>query len=400
MFFSIPGLSSAFSSICAFSIKKLVVWLILFLMLITFNRSVPKSIFKGSTSRVAIIYVIMYLTTAVYSIIRYNSVTLKTISSYYYFVLAIIFYFVMKKIIEDEKMYEWFIKNIVLIAMIYSTYMIVCKVVFEVSGIYLFDTTAQFIQTRGGSLRLARPANFICIGAAFTFCTFLRNNLKHSPEAKKYLFYFIIDMIALVYVTQTRIYQVAFLVSCFLGLLYFYNAKKKLIVIGCVLVAIPIIIPALQEFYQSFYTYENVWGTEIRLSGYMYFISHMFDGGLWGIGLVYSSANSSLLTGGLMNYVLTDMGYTGFLGVFGLMGLVFLFILVRLFIKNYSRLKKTNSLSNYPEAVVLPVFFLIITWSLSFADPQRCLYIPILLIAYAHMENNYFKDTRRLIRPL
>ena len=389
MFFSLPGVASAISSICGFSNKRLVVFLIIVLVFFCFGTKYPRMIFKGECSRIAIYYICMYLLTFLISYLRYHDVGLKTFLSNYYYFGAILLYFPLKYMLKNQNDYNWFVQMIIWIGSIYAIYMIAAKFMYSYSGRIIFDQTAQYVQQRNGSLRLARPASFICISTIFSFTKWIKNSNTGNRVSKRYLVLFIIGMFCLVWVTQTRIYQVAFLVSCAFTLAKVFDNKKKLVLFLAIILCIPIFIGGVKEFYQSFYNVENIWGTEIRLSGYTYFLSHMFDNYLCGIGMVLGSSDKLLLTGGKIQYgyIVSDMGYCGFLGVFGILGVVLLFFLGRLFLRTKGKIEQRNLVKAYPEVVSLPILFCIMTWSLSFADPQRCLYLPIILAVYSFIES-------------
>lgn len=389
MFFSLPGVASAVSSICSFSDKQLVVFLIIVLVLFCFGLKYPVAIFKGESARIAIYYICMFLLTFIISCLSYPGVGVKTFLSNYYYFGAVLLFFPLKYMLKNQDDYEWFVHMIIWIGSIYAVYMIAAKLMYSYGGRIIFDQTAQYIQQRNGSLRLARPANFICISTIFSFTEWIKDNKLGNRASKKFLILFIIGMFCLVWVTQTRIYQVAFLISCAVTLATVLNEKKKLILLFAILLCIPIFIGGIKEFYQSFYSVENIWGTEIRLSGYTYYLSHMFDNYLCGIGLVRGSPYGLILTGGKLQYgyAVTDMGYTGFLGVFGILGVVLLFLLGRLFLRTKRKIEQKNLIRKYPEVISLPILFIIMTWSLSFADPQRCLYLPIILAVYSFYES-------------
>lgn len=389
MFFSLPGIASALSSICGFSNKRLVVFLIIVLVLFYFGIKYPVALFKGESSRIAIYYICMYLVTFIISCFRYNGVGIKTFLSNYYYFGAILLYFPLKYMLKNQDDYKWLVHLIVWIGTIYAIYMIGAKLMYSYGGKIIFDQTVQYVQQRNGSLRLARPASFVCISTLFSFTEWVKYDSTNNKASKKYFVLFCIGMFCLVWVTQTRIYQVAFLISCAVTLATVFNNKKKIVLFFALLFCIPIIIGGIREFYQSFYSVENIWGTEIRISGYTYFLSHMFDNYVCGIGLVLGSPQGLLLTGGKTQYgyAVTDMGYTGFLGVFGILGVVLLILLGRLFLRTKGKIEQKNLLMTYPEVISLPVLFVIMTWSLSFTDPQRCLYLPIILAVYSFYES-------------
>ena len=389
MFFSLPGIASALSSICGFTNKRLVVFLIIVLLLFYFGTKYPLSIFKGASSRIAIYYICMCLITFIISCFSYNGVGIKTFVSNYYYFAAILLYFPLKHMLKNQDDYRWLVHTIILIGTIYAIYMIGAKLIYSYSGRIIFDQTAQYVQQRNGSLRLARPASFVCISTIFSFTEWLKYSITGNKTSKKYFLLFCIGMFCLVWVTQTRIYQLAFLISCSVTLATVFNNKKKIILFFALLFFIPIIIGEIREFYLSFYSVENIWGTEIRVSGYTYFLSHMFDNYICGIGLVSGTPQALLLTGGKTQYgyVITDMGYTGFLGVYGILGVALLILLGRLFLKTKVKIEQKNLLLTYPEVISLPILFVIMTWSLSFTDPQRCLYLPIILAVYSFYES-------------
>ena len=388
MLFSLPVISSVMQPICDFRNKKLLIVLILVLTLVVICQRIKIFDFKYNSSKAALIYVFMYFIVITYSIFHYSGVNVKTIAGYYFYPLAILFFFALKSFITSEKNYYWFVNTIIIIGAIYAAYMIIAKIVATYTGVFIVDTEVQNVQQRIGQIRFARPANFISISALFAWSMFIKglNDLRFSKG--KYFLLFVLQITAIVYVTQTRIYYLAFFIVCFITLWKYMQGNSRLLLIALGLAGLPIIYYSFQELYQSFFTDENLWGTEIRQSGYHYFFSHMFDGVICGIGTVYSSPHVYLLTGNQnYGYVVSDMGYAGFIGVFGLCGVVCLVGLLLLFIRTNSSLKQIKMKKIYPETVTIPVFFLIINISLSFADPQRCMYLPIFLLVYHHIES-------------
>lgn len=388
MFFSLPVISSVMQPICDFSDKKLLIVLILVMTLFVICQRIKLFDFKYNSSKAALIYVFMYFIAFAYSIVCYSGVTVKTIAGYYFYPLAILFFFALKSFIKSEKNYYWFVNTIIIIGAIYSAYMIIAKILATYTGVFIVNIEIQRVQQRIGQLRFARPANFISISALFAWSMFIKGLNDSHFSKRKYFLLFVLQITAIAYVTQTRIYYLVFFIVCFITLWKYKQGNSRLLLIVLGLVGLPIIYYSFRELYQSLFTDENLWGTEIRQSGYQYFFSHMFDGVICGIGTVYNSPHVYLLTGKQnYGYVLSDMGYAGFIGVFGLCGVVCLVRLLFLFIRTHSALKQIKMQKIYPETVAIPVFFLIINISLSFADPQRCMYLPIILLVYYHIES-------------
>lgn len=397
-FLSIPGTYALFGSVAHYYSKLLVCACI---MVVFVYECIVKDHFRiamNPISILAVCYLILVACVLVYSILKYPEQSVIRLIRRYYYHIAVLFVFPLMAFMKRPENREWFVRTIVIIGLIYGAYTVGVKLIYSLSGKLLIDTEMQHIQFRNGGLRLARSATFISLSSVIAFAEYLKHRhcLKHKI-LNVYLLSFVFGALNLLYVSQTRVNQAALIIACFVMLMVIYPMRIKLCIVGLLTCLIPVIIPIVRSFLQSFFSSDNLAGTQIRFDGYAYFLSHMFDGGLIGMGLIVSPELEKLLYRPNESYYVSDLGYIGFLGVYGVLGLIFLVALFAVFVSILWRAVKQRQLRNYPDAIGYLVYFAITGLSLMFSDVQRCLYLPIYLILFWMIDKQLKSKTERII---
>ena len=379
-FFSVPGSYRLFSAVCDYHNKILVCLLVFLFFAIGFRRRlrIPK---REWPQRVTLVFLSLVLVTAVYSLLRYPGQSLFHIIRKYYYLSAVILIFPLMGFFRQRRdNVLWFVNLIAVIGLVYSVYTLFVKVVYEATGALLIDNRMQIIQSRGGSLRLARTATFIGPATVLSLTMLLKSHGSHRVGSPLlYLLSTVFGIINIFFISQTRAMEIAMI--AFLFLMVFFRSRHlgRTLILVVMLCALPLILQIVNSYRSSFTGGADYASTTIRLSGYAYFLSHAFDGGLLGMGLIGSPSYYHILFGPEGRYNLSDDGYFGFLGMYGVLGLIFLIYLFARLIKLLMKVMRQRKLREFPEALGYLVYFAVTGWSLFFTDPQRCLYLPLFL---------------------
>lgn len=376
-FFSLPGSFVIIGSVCNYHTKILVCFLIMCFILVE-GLNYKKDIFH----KAVVYFSLLVFATFIYTYIFYDNQSIFSIIKRQYHLFAVWLVFPLITFLKRNENVKWMFRTIAFIGLAYSVYVILVKVVYSTIGVLLIDTKMQYVQTRDGSLRLARTATFISVSSVIAFCQFIKEFKVTKAILSLNSFSFALGTICVFYVGKTRVSELAIILSCFIVYILAYRRNTKFLIALLIIVTAPLLYQTIIEFYQSFYSRESIQGTEVRLAGYQYFLSHMFDGKIFGIGLVTSDSYWDLLYGSEGSYILSDLGYIGFLGVYGICGLAYLIFLLRMCVKILKKIIKNNKIEDYPECVGYLVFFGVSGFSLMFTDSQRCLYLPIFIVLY------------------
>lgn len=388
-FFSIPWLIKLYPFYINYYDKKDICILIGIIFLYLLYKYKQKFIIINNDGylKACLAWISMIGLTFLISLVAYkNESIIMLCKKYYYYGLILSFFILIFLFREYKDFYIFFLKSIVYVGTLYALFIILYKIVYEITGIYIFDTNYQLIQERGNTLRLARPADFISLSCilAFSFILKQKGNIK-------WIVYFIISLIAVFWVTQTRIYELAIIVSCVFGWLLYMDYKIILIIKKWWWVIAIIICPFFIKFVYSFFAAEDLGGTLVRLDGYIYFLKNINKNGVIGIGFIANPENDFIIRGPELKYSLTDLGIVGFIGTYGFLGIIYLGILGVQFYKSFKYSFKNK---NQSEVILLIVYIFITSLSVIFNDLQRAIYLPIYLSMLSYCNGNYNNDRR------
>lgn len=208
----------------------------------------------------------------------------------------------------------------------------------------------MYYMERANRIRFYTGSYFIIISILLNF-SFLLHNFK-----KKYFFYLIIQIIMLIFVSQTRSSIAILFITFILTLLMYiknFNWKKIskiLIVIGLIIMVImPYISALVNSINDSLFNKNSDNGSiSIRIDAQKYMIDKIKENPLLGVGMYdnsYEEAGS--ITGSEYKYYVADVGIIGFIFQYGILGfLIFLYLWVKMIILTYKiyKQKKENSL--------------------------------------------------------
>ena len=402
-FFSLPGTYRLFGLVCSYRNKILVCVLTILLLFNELNHRV--SIKMTDHNKIAITFISLVFLTFIYSFIKYPHQTVFYLFRKYYYYLAILFVFPMIKFLIRKGNLWWFLRILSIVNLCYSTYIVMVKMIYSISGALLIDQQMQSIMIRNG-LRMANSATFIMVSSIVCLATYFKiDRRKFRKISNSFLMSYIMGLFCVFYAAQTRASELALLAGSIVIIILSVSAKKRLVIFFSSAVLLGEIYRYSVEFYNSFFSSEFYSSTRIRIEGSKYFLSHTFDGGLLGMGLIGSPSYYHILFGPYYRYNLSDVGYFGFVGVYGLLGVLFLALFFVYMVSSKRRIRIKDSRKLFPEQIGYFVFIVIIGFSQIFTDPQRCLYLPLFIIMYWIIEaegngytdvDYYFKNQKKL----
>ncbi len=393
-FFGLPIVSDAFIWLADYHRKKLVCGLVTFLFVqyFVFERKLKLVINAGSYFKLVYFYLFMIFVISGMSCVIYSQKLDDLFNTYYYLISILLFFVLDYHFKKSDNFYQHFLNLIIDIGVLYAVYVIIAKVLYRF-GFTIFSTQIYYVQTRGNSLRLASPADYLGIAAVLCFAILIRSHFAFSTQKQRLSYMkFIVIVFAVIFVTQTRIYEVAIISSCLL--MYLFSAKltiKKVVIVLLLSIFVLFFWDILEHFFASFsVTSENneyLWSTLLRLEGIDYYLSHMFDHKIMGLGFIVNRSYSWMLYGDNGNIVVSDVGYFGFLGVYGILGLLFLVFWYYNNIKTSIIIARKHLSFQYIEHIGLFIFIAVSFLSVIFSDSQRTLYLPIYLAIFDYIYN-------------
>ena len=394
-FFDIPQLADKFQAVNRSHNKFLIsaVIVVTYLFFLVKNTTYVKK--KNDFDFFIMYYLGIVCVTFLGSVVVYDQSIVAIVRNYYYYVILLL-YFPLKKMNSRENLYDCCLNLIVGVSTVYSIITIYAKVVYMSTGKMILSTIMLIVTQRNGSLRLQNISGIICIGCVLAFSLMLKSRKK--------VIYFICTVlcaIEVIWVSQTRMAELAILVAICVSLYLFSKTKSKYLLIAIGTILIFAFSTSILDFFNSFSVKNadpiSAYSTSIRLEAYDYFFHKIFYNVFFGIGFINSDRYAHIKFGPSGKYVLSDLGYIGIVGVFGALGIILVCLLFRIFFKLTKKLLSAGMEKKYPEAIALMVYILFSGWSLSFNDMQRIIYLPICLVILNHIDETidniiYMKD--------
>lgn len=391
-FLSLPGISDGLSVVNTYHKKYLIVFFVLLFMginvLCRYHLGGLK--FKDKWRIVIYEYIVLIIIGIAVRLSGGNGIVYYVKNFNYYLVLLLYFPLVYFLHLNGEKYFYFILKSIAYIATCYAILAIISKILYQTgSGIRLFsfNNDIQLLQFRNGSLRIARISDFVSIGAVCSMILYV--NLKNIARNNRYVVMYTICTIAVVYVSQTRIYEIV----CLLALVAYILLGIKSFSKRIVLLAVTIIVvmwqsDIIQSFIASFTSLgESGRSMVVRREGYSFFLSNLMKNGLIGLGV----GKISFPYGNYV-FVLADYGIVGFIGIFGILGMLFLLYLVWKLVQLMIRTIGNSLQYRHFETLILPVFIIVTSISVIFNDSQRITLLPILLALLSYSEATFMVE--------
>lgn len=318
-------------------------------------------------------YLFIVVVTFIGSLLVYNQTIIEVLKNYYYYVVLLLF-FVLRQLINNEKYYDCLINLIITIGVIYSLILIFAKLHYTRTGNMLLSQVLLVVTHRNDTLRLMNISEIIPI-ASILSAAFALKKIKYR---KRYIILCIICFVEIIYVSQTRMVELAILLSILLMLYLTSTKRKKILLLIVILFILIILYSPIMNFVNSFsLTGDIAYSTSIRIEAYRYFLKNCFNNFVFGVGFINSDKYNFIKFGPTGKYILSDLGYIGVIGVFGILGMLLIIGLFFLLLKQIKRLLIANMETYYPEVIIIISYLLISCCSLIFNDIQRVLYLPI-----------------------
>lgn len=278
-----------------------------------------------------------------------------------------------------------------LFAVIWYILLIVQHIVYLRSGLMILNAQDLFtggdIAERDYGIRISLK----CFGAAMILYNFyiLSDGKKYSLFKRIIsLIIFILGIVTLILVTQTRVLTFAVLISIGIILLASHKRNTKIVALFIVIVIIAILgyLGVLNNFFSSFSlssTNRNRLGTSIRLNAIEYYFNCFLNNPLFGNGFAADSY-MSVEHGISGQFYYTDVGVFGLLGEVGIFSLIFYIYPLIKQIKVAIRVVKFKQDNVYSFYLGLIMYLFLTSFSLIITDKGRVLLFPII-IAYGEI---------------
>lgn len=363
-FISIPAISAVFFRYNNYHDKRIIFLICLILLILTSKIRMKKT----NVDYLVVFFSLAWMVIAVFSAISVSSIRM-IIDQYYYYAIILLYFPLGKLFDSTDGLYESFLRMISFIGAVYAVYFIVAKLVYDSSGVVIFNQNIQHLQVRSG-LRLARPCDFLCFSFLVTLCLIVKE--------KKNILYgrLLVIAICIYWVGQTRLYEILIVVLFLVHLIIYTNASLKIIVAVAVLASWNSIKSFYDFFVGSFSAKDTLSSTLARTQGYEIVKDNMFNHYIWGSGF---DGKFQFSLGG-WDYALSDLGIIGYFSVWGILGIVFIVNVAIRFSLNLRYIIQ-NQLKNYAsETIFLAIWFAISSISVSFSDVQRIIYLPFMFL--------------------
>ncbi|YCI38228.1 hypothetical protein M1D49_02730 [Bacillus sp. PK3-056] len=278
-----------------------------------------------------VLFIISVVMICLFSISLYNQSIFGTFKVSYFYWIVLLYYFLSFFCLIEYKNFKFLINSIIWIGTIYSLILIV-QYYFLKLGIgqfLIFRETGLTVNLN--NYRIARPADFIAFSAVLLYAKLHSCNNKKLKNVLT--FGLIINLIYLIFVSQTRIYILAVLIAI-VGTFFMLNKTKSLAKKYLYFLIFVVLLLGssqfISNFISSFSEGDRIKSTNIRMEEIEFFLNQIFNNYFFGRGFLDPSipSNLYLINGPYGNYFVSDVGVLGFLALFGLLGVLFLLIIV------------------------------------------------------------------------
>lgn len=384
-FFSLIKTTPTLFLINSYVYKPLIIFLIICLLIFNFifNFSRFNQVRSYQFLTMMIGWVIIYLLLLWGSQLAYNQSLLVTIKNSYIYAMVVL-YFLLIFIFNNDADFKFILNSISYIGVVYAGILIVQAVLLKRNLVFLdlssyglnpiFDSFGPVFHF----IRVAGPSDFISFSILITAISSIFQGNKNLLVNTLIL---MVDYFYIVFVSGTRMYMIIdFLILITFILFSIYKKHSMLvystIIVGCVSAVgiIPILIKVFTSGARGL-------SFEIRMNEIKYYLGKFFYNGWFGIGFPDSkrydqilhgtSGNHIAMTNG--NYFVEDIGILGIIAIFGILGIIaiafFIYKLAQIFID--SRFKR--------ELLLIGVYLISTTVTLSFLDSQRIFYLFIII---------------------
>lgn len=343
----------------------------------------------------------------IFSIIMYPNQSIRLSMGFHitflYAFWAVPIYTLFKIEKNDESIF--YLMNV--FAVIWYVLLIIQHLVYLSSGVLILNAQDLFtggeVTVRDYGIRISIKA----FGAAMILYNFYvfssgkeKNNLFKRILS---LIFFILGMVSLILVTQTRALTFAVLISIGIILLISHKKNTKIIAVVVVIAVIAILgyLGILNNFFISFSTTSTNskrLGTSIRIDAIKYYFSCFINNPIFGNGFAADNY-MSIEHGTSGQFYYTDVGVFGLLGEVGLFSIVFYIYPVARLIKIAIKVIKFKQGNKFSFYIGLITFLLLTSFSLIVTDKGRVLLFPII-IAYGEFVyeklNQQIRSKKRL----
>lgn len=354
---------------------------------------------KGSFTFPLVILLMSVIYISYNSMVIYEQGILDTARISQYFFIVILYWELRHEILQKET-FKYFLKISIAMGTINAAIQTINSfLVMHVGKNFLHqasnvdaDNIFQKAKVILGFVRVQTPADFIY----FSMVAFLAYQVffKQKLVLWKSIFVYTILSFYIVFVGQTRVYELLFALISFALIVNKWKKQLKKWWVISIPVLTPVIIVGTMVVLQklSFTSGERVASFNVRLEAINYYLNHFRDNGIFGIGFA-NDVTYFLLNHGYSQtfqksaYYYDDVGVFGFLGKFGILGL---FVLLSFIVACFgSFITSQEKLFSFVVIVSLGITSV----SLVYLDPQRIVLLPLMLLLLSYA-SNYRRDTQ------
>ena len=387
--FFLSFLPSGFFKLCSYNTKyliSLVTIVVAFAIAILMPRG-RGFLFALPFSLFSIMCIIMAGASAVY----YGGSVFSALLTALPYAVVPLLYFALHSVVSNERMYAYLIEAFIWVASIYA---ILCLL--QASGFSLMNTDYQYVSYRFNRMRLIMSGDFIAFGAVLALGAVLSSRRRR----KLHLILFVLMLLELYFVAQTRFLLIGMAVASAVGfVLAGRNRIAKILLIA--IAALLVFSQFSEELTALIFPSELSFSSFARENAYSYYWAHSRDLGIFGIGYIPKSVSGDLFgvvsLGDMVRGDITDIGIVGYLSRYGTAGFLVLIVGVYVLVKGLIRRdKEIFSFSRNVEAWMFFVFAVAISPTMAITDAQRIFFLPLvaLLIEHALASNRYSGEER------
>lgn len=305
--------------------------------------------------------------------------------------LAIILFRPLLRMINRDNSVDRLIDIIVFITAVYMAVVIVNVIFRNATGQPIIKTEFYLYDSgyRNGRLRIMLISPFLLLAP---ICAFYKI-IAEEGKKLKYIISFLVLVIGVFYVEQTRMNQIILVVCC--ALMYSTKIKNKRIkyiiyFLSFVLFIIGYLLGYSNDFLSSFSVTNQDYGvsTIYRMYEYTHALNNIKMSPLFGEGLISNYLQKVSYGGYSFSYNHTDIGLIGTLSYLGISAIPLVIMPLYRYIKKYFAINRKNrGASIYVLFVGIMVYFILTQITLSITDSVRIFAWPFVLALLEHCSN-------------
>ncbi|TLG80948.1 hypothetical protein [Vagococcus zengguangii] len=380
-FFSVVKFPDVYYQIAGYKSKYLttMICLILLLLNILYYKMAEERIKKNYFFSPLLMFFSSLIIVFIFSYAVYNQSLIQTMKESYYLLIMLSTYFFVTYFSNRNEL-NYFVKLINWTSTIYALLLIFQIFIFKYKNILFLDfdvRTLGNIATKSYGIRLSRPSDFIMFSILISLIGIKLDRIRLLDICS-----LMIRVYFLIFISMTRMNIMISFILIIVSFVYSNKTSKKikqLIINSSIFITLILFSKKIYNFLLNyFFNGVRKSSGESRLLEIDYYTNHIFFNGIFGRGFPSDDKYFSLNHGPEGKYYISDIGVLGFFSVFGALGIVFYISTIYKFILLYLRTS-----SNKTILLLILLYFVLSSITLFFMDPQRTLYLAIIMALYS-----------------